>query len=314
MKIIISGSIAYDYLMSYPGTFADNIQPDQLSRLSLSFLVDSMDKRRGGCAPNIAYSLALLGERPYVFGAAGADFGEYRQWLEDNNVDTSMVHIVPNKFTASFFCSTDQTNCQIASFYTGAMADARDLSLRSNEKPGIVIISPDDPLAMVRRAEECRELGIRFVYDPGQQCARSTGEELRGGIKGCNVLVCNDYEFGLINQKTDLTASDILKQSEAIIITKGDKGCSILLPDGSVIDVPAVPEERIVDPTGVGDAFRSGLLKGMALDANWKTCAQMGSVAATYALEHVGGQSHYFTRAEFKDRYEKNFGELDFTI
>lgn len=310
MKIITAGSIAYDYLMSYPGLFAEHIIPDQLERLSLSFLVDEMDKRRGGVAPNIAYTLALLGERPVLFGAAGQDFGEYRHFLETVGVDTSMVKVVENKFTASFFCSTDQRNSQIASFYTGAMRDARELSFHDMEKPGLVIISPDDPIAMVRHAEECRTMGIRHIYDPGQQVARSSAEELRAGIVGCNVLICNDYEFSLIEGKTGLTAASILNDSEALIITKGEHGSTIRLKSGQDINIPAVPEERVVDPTGVGDAFRAGLIKGMANGADWETCGRLGSVAATYALEHVGGQSHYFTRGQFKERYELNFGKL----
>jgi adenosine kinase len=311
MKIVVTGSIAYDYLMSFPGSFSEHILPEHMSRISLSFLVDSMERRRGGCAPNIAYTLALLGERPAIMATAGQDFGEYRQWLESAGVDTSLIRVLPNKFTASFFCNTDHHNNQIASFYTGAMADARDLSFRDlPEKPDLVIISPNDPLAMIRHAEECRALGIRYIYDPGQQVARSSGEELRAGIIGANVLVCNDYEFEIIRQKTELTEADVLYHSEAVIITRGEKGSSILLKDRR-IDVPAVPEEKIVDPTGVGDAFRGGLLKGLAMQADWETCGRFGSVAATYALECVGGQSHTYTWNEFRSRYEAHFGSLN---
>ena len=261
-------------------------------------------------APNIAYSLALLGERPILFGAAGQDFGEYKHWLDTVGVDTSHVKIVANKFTASFFCSTDKRNSQIASFYSGAMQDARELSFHDLDNPELVIISPDDPIAMVRHAEECRTMGIRYIYDPGQQVARSTPEELRSGIVGCNVLICNDYEFSIIETKTGLTAAGILKDSEALIITKGEHGSTIHLRNQTAIDIPAVPEERVVDPTGVGDAFRSGLIKGMAHNVDWETCGRLGSVAATYALEHVGGQSHYYTRGQFKERYEATFGKL----
>lgn len=311
MNIVVTGSIAYDYLMTFPGSFSEHILPEHMSRVSLSFLVDSMERRRGGCAPNIAYTLALLGERPLLMGTAGQDFGEYQQWLESVGVDTSLVKMIHHKFTASFFCNTDQNNNQIASFYTGAMADARHLTFRDlSIKPDLVIISPNDPEAMVKYASECRELGIRYIYDPGQQVARSTGDELKAGIVGANMLICNDYEFEVIRQKTGLTEADVLYESEALIITRGEKGSSIMLKDHRV-DVPAVPEERIVDPTGVGDAFRGGVLKGLAMGADWETSGRFGSVAATYALECVGGQSHSYTWHDFKSRYEAFFGTLD---
>src|SRR5262245_12737170 len=202
MKIVVTGSIAFDYLMSFPGKFTDHFLPDHIERVSLSFLVDSMDKRRGGCAPNIAYTLALLGERPIVMATAGEDFGEYRAWLEAAGVDTSQVKEIPGKFCASVFCSTDVANNQIASFYTGAMADAGQLSFRGVRDCGLAIVSPNDPNAMVQYAEECRTLGIRFIFDPGQQCARMSGDELRDGIDGASIVIVNDYEFELLRQKT----------------------------------------------------------------------------------------------------------------
>jgi adenosine kinase len=307
MKIIVTGSIAYDYLMSFPGTFTEHFLPDHLQRVSLSFLVDSMDKRRGGCAPNIAYTLALLGEKPYLMGTAGQDFGEYRQWLDAAGVDTSLVHQVPDKFTASFFCSTDTANNQIASFYTGAMAHAAELSFRTVKDAGLVIVSPNDPAAMVQYAEECRTLGIPYIFDPGQQCARMSGAELRDGVVGARVVICNDYEFELIRQKTEMGEADVLQVAEVLIVTRGEEGSSIY--QGSErVDVKAVPPTRIVDPTGVGDAFRGGLMKGLATKASYRASAQLGSVAATYALEHLGGQSHAYTLDEFAARHEEHFG------
>jgi adenosine kinase len=308
MNIVITGSIAYDYLMTFPGSFSEQILPDHLSRLSVSFLVDSMDKRRGGCAPNIAYTLALLGERPRLMGTAGQDFGEYRQWLEAAGIDTTLVKEVAGKFTASFFCNTDRHNNQIASFYTGAMANAGELSFRS-ARCDLAIIAPNDPAAMVQYAEECRALRIRHIYDPGQQCARSTADELRAGIIGASILIVNDYEFELVRQKTGLSEQDVLARSEALIITRGEKGSSILLKSGQ-IDIPVVPEKHIADPTGVGDAYRGGLLKGLACGASWEVAGRMGSVAATYALEHVGAQSHTYTWQDFIERYEQHFGAL----
>jgi adenosine kinase len=310
MKMIVTGSIAYDYLMSFPGKFTEHFLPEHMHRVSLSFLVDSMDKRRGGCAPNIAYTLALLGERPYLMGTAGEDFGDYRQWLDAAGVDTSLVRQVAGKFTASFFCSTDTENNQIASFYTGAMANAGELSFRDARDAKLAIISPNDPGAMVQYAEECRTLKLPFIFDPGQQCARMSGDELRDGILGAHILICNDYEFELIRQKTSMGEEEVLTQAASLVITRGEKGCSVYLKDGKRIDVPAVVPRRIVDPTGVGDAFRGGLMKGLALGVPREIAAQIGSVAAAYALEHLGGQSHSYTWDEFRQRYEEHFGSL----
>jgi adenosine kinase len=310
MNIVVTGSIAFDYLMSFPGRFTEHFLPEHMSRVSLSFLVDTMDKRRGGCGPNIAYTLALLGERPYLMATAGQDFPEYRRWLEAAGVDTSLVREVPGKFTASFFCSTDQDSNQIASFYTGAMADAGALSFRMANGCGFAIISPNDPNAMVQYAEECHALGIPFVWDPGQQCARMSGEELKAGIVGAAVVVCNDYEFELIRQKTGLDEQSILGLASALVVTRGAEGCSIHTPAGRA-DVPAVRPHRLVDPTGVGDAFRAGFLKGLAHAAPYEVCGRLGSVAATYVLEHLGGQSHAYTWAEFRQRYTQQFGALE---
>jgi adenosine kinase len=306
MKIVVTGSIAYDYLMSFPGLFTEHFLPEHMNRISLSFLVDTMDKRRGGCAPNIAYTLALLGERPVLMATAGEDFGEYRQWLDAAGVDTSHVKQVAGKFTASFFCSTDQANNQIASFYTGAMADASTLSFRTVGDCDFAIISPNDPAAMVQYAEECRTLGIKFIFDPGQQCARMSGDELEDGVVGAAIVICNDYEYELLKQKTGLSEGDILAKAGALIVTKGENGSSVITR-GRQVDVPAVTPGRIVDPTGVGDAFRGGLLRGLALGFGDDVAARLGSVAAAYALEHLGGQSHSYTWAEFKRRYEAHF-------
>src|SRR6266545_3982127 len=299
MKLIVTGSIAFDYLMSFPGKFTEHILPEHLQRVSLSFLVDSMDKRRGGCAPNIAYTLALLGERPYLMATAGQDFKDYGDWLHAAGVDISLVHHVPDKFTASFFCSTDTENNQIASFYIGAMANASELSMRTVENPGLVIIAPNDP---------------------GPQCARLSGDELRDGITGARLVISNDYEFELIRQKTGMGEDGVLEQAAALLITRGEDGCSLYERAAgsgqragtpvSRADIKALTPHRIIDPTGVGDAFRGGLMKGMALGKSFKESAQMGTVAATYALEHLGGQSHAYTMKEFSDRYAEHFGSL----
>jgi adenosine kinase len=309
MKLIVTGSIAYDYLMSFPGKFTEHFLPEHMQRVSLSFLVDSMDKRRGGCAPNIAYTLALLGERPTIMATAGEDFTEYREWLEAAGVDTSEVRQVDGKFCASFFCSTDSANNQIASFYTGAMADAGQLSFRSIGDCRLAIIAPNDPGAMIQYAQECRTLKIPYIFDPGQQCARMSGGELADGARGATVVIVNDYELELLKQKTGLSEADLIAQSEVLIVTRGEHGSSVLTARGRT-DVAAVKPYRIVDPTGVGDAFRGGLMKGIALGLPYAAAARIGSVAATYALEHLGGLSHAYSWDEFIARYEQHFGPL----
>jgi adenosine kinase len=312
MQLIVTGSIAFDYLMSFPGRFTEHFLPEHMDRVSLSFLVDSMDKRRGGCAPNIAYTLALLGERPKLMATAGQDFSDYRQWMEAAGIDTSLVKAVDGKFCASFFCSTDLHNNQIASFYTGAMANAAELSFRG--LPGLapdalVIISPNDPDAMVQYAEECSTMGLKYIWDPGQQCARMAGDQLKDGIVGAFMVICNDYEFELIRQKTGLGEADVLRHVPLLVVTKGEHGCTVMTREGSV-DVPAVTPDRIEDPTGVGDAFRGGFMKGLAAGFDYATCARIGSVAATYALEHLGGTYHAYTWPEFEARYQRHFGPL----
>ncbi len=309
MKIIVTGSIAFDYLMSFPGSFVEHFLPDHLAKVSLSFLVDTMDKRRGGCAPNIAYTLALLGERPCLMATAGQDFGDYRAWLDAAGVDTSLVKQVDGKFTASFFCSTDQHNNQIASFYTGAMANAAELSFRTAGPCRLAIVSPNDPAAMSQYAEECRVLGIPYIYDFGQQVARVSGDELREGLTGASVVIANDYEFEVLQEKTGLDEAGLLARAKTLVVTLGEKGCKVVRPEGTIA-VPAVPPARIVDPTGVGDAFRGGLLKGLAIEAPLDVCCRLGSVAATYALEHLGGQSHAYSWDEFLGRFTTHFGPL----
>jgi adenosine kinase len=307
---IVTGSIAFDYLMSFPGRFTEHFLPEHMNRLSLSFLVDSMDKRRGGCAPNIAYTLALLGERPRLMATAGQDFADYGRWMESAGIDTSLVRVVDGKFCASFFCSTDEHNNQIASFYTGAMANAAELSFRGLPGVGpetLVVVSPNDPGAMVQYAEECSTLGLPYVWDPGQQCARMDGPQLKDGVVGAFMVICNDYEFELMRQKTGMSEQDVLGEVALLVITRGEHGCTVMTGTGAT-DVRAVPPERIEDPTGVGDAFRGGFVKGLLLGRPYPVCAQIGSVAATYALEHLGGTYHAYTLGEFQARYEKHFG------
>jgi adenosine kinase len=310
MNVVVTGSIAFDYLMTFPGRFKDHILPDQIAKLSVSFLVDSMRKLRGGVAPNIAYNLALLGEQAIVMGTAGQDFSEYRAWLGEHGVDTSAIVEMPDDFTASFFVSTDQDNNQIASFYIGAMAHASQLSFRDLKRPvDLAIISPNDPEAMRKYPGECKALGIPYVYDPSQQIIRLSGEDLRAGIEGCKMLVVNEYEFEMIRNKTGLSEAEVLNRAGALIITRGGDG-STIWTGGQRFDIPVAKPRRLADPTGVGDAYRAGIVKGISLGRPWDVVGRMGSLAAAYVLEQPGTQSHAYTWQEFVARYRENFGPL----
>ena len=287
---------------------------NQLENISLSFLVDTMVRQRGGVAPNIAYTMAMLGSRPTVMATAGQDFTEYRVWLESEGVDTSAIIDINELFTASFFVNTDLDQNQIASFYTGAMALAHTLTFKEYAPDtDLTIISPNDPRAMLAYVRECKELGIPYIYDPSQQTIRLTGEELYEGLDGCYLLAVNKYEFHLIQERTGLRAGEILDLAGGLLVTSGSEGSELRM-GGKEWIIPAVPPTKIVDPTGAGDAFRSGLMRGIELGLPWPVAGRMGALAATYVLENMGTQSHSFTREGFVARYRRHFddeGTLD---
>ena len=313
MTIAVTGSMAYDYIMSFPGRFVEHILPDQLDILSVSFLVDSMRRERGGCAGNIAYGLALLGQRPLLMATVGQDAPEYIAWLRDQGVDTSGVLQLPDEFTASFFVSTDRDNNQIASFYTGAMAKAGRISFEANhpERIELAIISPNDPGAMVKYARECRQLGIPYIYDPSQQIPRLTPAELVEGIRGARVLIVNDYEFGMIKKQTGLSDDDLQQLTETVVITRGERGSTIRSAEESW-EIPGVLPRRIADPTGVGDAYRAGFITGMCCGLSWDSVGRIASLAATYVLEEHGTQRHRYSLESFSQRFYEVFGsDLD---
>jgi len=315
LSIVVTGSLAYDYLMSFPGCFKDHILAESIETLSVSFLVDSMRKERGGCSSNIAYSLALLGECPVIMATAGQDFGEYRQWLDAHGIDTSGIVEIENEFTASCFINTDLDSNQIVSFYTGAMAKAHTLSYRDLKQDHIdvTIISPSDPTAMGQHVQECKELGIPYIYDPSQQIIRLSGEELLAGARGSRMVIVNEYEFDMMKNKTELDDAELRSLTDILIVTKGENGSSIMVGD-DCWDIPIVPANQVADPTGVGDAYRAGIIKGMIHGLPWQTTGQMGSLAATYVIEHAGTQNHHYTLGEFAARYHGEFGpsaELD---
>lgn len=314
MDVVLTGSIAFDYLMSFPGQFREHVLPDRLDSLSLSFLVDKLDRQRGGVAANIAFTLALLGEKPRIMATAGEDFKEYRRWLEDHGVITESIRIIPGLFTASFFVTTDATNAQIASFYTGAMARAGELNFCDlPNKPGLAVISPNDPNAMARYVEECKEEDIPYIYDPSQQIVRLDSDSLKAGIEGSQGLFCNDYEFAMIEDKTGWSIEDLQEKTSMVVITRGHEGSDIY-QGGNRIHIPAIAPRSISDPTGVGDAYRGGFLKAFIHDLDWELCGQAGAVAATYCLENRGPQGHRFDLDTFIDRFRRHFdddGALD---
>ncbi|MDZ4762977.1 MAG: carbohydrate kinase family protein [Chloroflexota bacterium] len=314
-NIIVTGSIAYDYLMRFPGKFTEHIIGDQLHRLSVSFLVDDMSKHWGGNAANISYTMGLLGLRPKVFGTVGRDFGDYRNWLESAGVDTTLVQQIEEVFTSSFFVTTDTENNQIASFYGGAMAYARNYALAdvTPHLPDIVVIAPNHPGAMNQLAAECKTRGIRYVYDPSQQVPRLSGDELMAGMDGAYAMTVNAYEAEIISKKTGLSIDAMRARVEVLVITQGERG-SHIYTNGDKLEIDVFPPASITDPTGVGDAFRAGFVTGILCAYPLKLSAELGALCATYALEHVGTQSHTFTLPEFIARFRTHFddgGRLD---
>ena len=310
MSVIITGSVAYDYLMSFPGRFSEHILPEQIHQISLSFLVDTMRKQRGGCAPNIAYTLALLGEHPTIMATVGQDFGEYRAWLEQAGIDTSATIEIEDEFTSSFFVNTDLDNNQIASFYIGAMGKADTLSFHDLGEPvNLAIISPNAPAAMIKYARECQELGIPYIYDPSQQIIRLSGEDLLEGTRGARMLIVSEYEFGMIRKKTGLSEDGLLSLPDITIITQGEEG-SRIHAEGQVLQIPIVVPEPLREPTGAGDAYRGGVIKGLLRGYPWEVTGRIAALAATYVLEQHGTQNHHFTPGEFAERYRRAFGDM----
>ena len=314
MHIAVTGSIATDYLMTFPGRFSEQLVADQLDRVSLSFLVDELEVRRGGVAANIAFGLGQLGLAPVLVGAVGQDFEtDYRAWLRRHGVDTSGVHVSELRHTARFLCTTDLDQNQMASFYTGAMEEARFIELAPiAERRGaldLVVISPNDPEAMIRHTAECRHLGVPFMADPGQQLARMDGHQVRRLVDGATYLITNDYERTLLETKTGWSSQEVLGRVGHRITTLGAEGCLIDTRDGVVAEVPAAPEQQRTDPTGVGDAFRAGFLAGLSWQLPLEASAQVGSMVATYVLEHVGTQEYELDPLEFADRLGAVYGD-----
>lgn len=299
--------------MTFSGSFTDSIVPEELQNLSVSFLVDNLEIRRGGVAGNIAFGLARLGLEPVLVGSVGQDFSDYGSWLSRHGVDIESVRVSEDLHTARFVCTTDKDSNQIATFYAGAMADARNIELQPViDRVGhldLVIITPNDPVAMARHTKECRDLGIPFAADPSQQLAFLEGDAIRDLIQGAQFLMSNEYESVLINQKTGWSAEDLRGVVEVQITTLGAKGCRITYSNGDSIEIPAVPVGSVVDPTGVGDAFRAGFLAGMAFELDHSDCARIGSTLAAYVIEGVGTQEYEFTWGDFQERLGSAYGD-----
>jgi len=308
VDVVLTGSIAFDYIMRFPGRFGEHILPNRLDSLSLSFLVDTLDKRRGGIAANIAYSMALLGERPRIMATVGEDFEPYGRFLQGIGVKTAEIKIIPGIHSASFFVTTDAVDAQIASFYTGAMSHAAELKVADlDPRPELMLISPNDPRAMVSYASECQQLGIPYFYDPSQQILRLEGTELEQGIAGAEALFVNDYELALILDKTSLTLARIAERTRFTVITRSELGSELITPEGRV-QIPAVRPKGAAEPTGVGDAYRAGFLKGYIHQFPLECCGRMGALAATYCLESLGPQGQEYDLGEFVSRFEQEFG------
>jgi len=313
VTIAVTGSIATDNLMRFPGRFSEQLLAEHLQKVSLSFLVDDLVVHRGGVAGNIAFAIGVLGGDVALIGAAGDDFGEYREWLQAHGVNCDNVLISESSHTARFTCTTDIDMAQIASFYPGAMSEARNIKLAevvaAIGTPELVIIGANDPAAMVVHTEECRKLGLPFAADPSQQLARLSGDEIRQLIDGANYLFTNDYEWDLMLSKTGWTEADVMAQVDLRVTTLGAKGVDVVDRDGTTVHVDVVPETSQVDPTGVGDAFRAGFLTGCSAGLSVERSAQLGSLVAVLVLESEGTQEWTWDHGVAATRLAGAYGE-----
>ena len=312
MKIGVAGSVGLDHLMTFSGKFTDSFVAGSLEKVSLSFLVDSLDVRRGGCAANICYGMGVLGLNPVLIAAVGKDWADYEAWLSRHGVDTSHALVSTTLYTAHFMVTTDDDLNQIASFFPGAMSEARNIELGPiMEKTGrfdMVVISPDDPQAMLHHSDVCRKEGIPFAADPSQQMARMSGEEIKLLIDGASYLFLNEYELALAMQKTGWSDREILEHVKIRVVTLGSKGAKVESAAGELVQVGVPKEKSKTDPTGVGDSFRSGFIAGLAWGLSHERCAQLGSLIATYVIETMGTQEYRFSSAEFLARFEAAYG------
>jgi len=313
VRVAITGSIATDHLMTFKGRFADSLVVEQLDKVSLSFLAEDLQVRRGGVAANIAFGMANLGQRPILVGAVGEDFADYRSWLERHGVDCESVHVSESRHTARFVCTTDDDIAQIATFYAGAMSEARQIELKPvADRVGgldLVVIGANDPEAMLRHTRECRTRGIPFAADPSQQLAFADGETIRQLIDGADYLLTNEYEAALTSQKTGWSQDEIAERVTTRVITRGKDGAVIATRGEEPIEIKVAREVRRADPTGVGDAFRAGFLTGLAAGLGHRHAAELGSMLATYVIETVGTQEYTLGKSRFLARLADAYGQ-----
>ena len=312
MSVVVTGSIATDHLMTFPGKFAEQFVEGQMENVSLSFLVDDLVQHRGGAGANMAYGMGLLGLGPVLVGSVGSDFDEYEAWLRRHGVDTASIRWSEVKHTARFTCTTDATNNQIASFYSGAMAEASEIELAPVAArvgaPDLVIVGPNDPTAMVRHTQECRDRGYPFLADPSQQLAWADGEMIRTLVDGADLLFTNEYEAALLKQKTGWSHADVLGRVGTWVTTRAANGVRVEQRDGETIEVIAVPETKPVEPTGGGDALRAGFVAARQWGLGVERATQVGSAVATAAVEVIGTQEYDLPRESFLERFALAFG------
>ncbi len=302
-NIVVSGSLAYDRIMDFPGYFSQHILPEKIHVLNVCFQVDGVKEKFGGTGGNIAYSLKLMGETPLVSAAVGGfDHHRYFRWLEKNGISTAHIKVIEEEFTAAAYITTDKADNQITGFHPGAMKYTSDLDFDSlDPKSTIVIISPGNLVDMIRYPGLCRERGIDYIFDPGQSLPMLAGPDLVDAITGCRVLISNDYELDLIVKQTGLSKAELIGRVGALVVTMGDLGSRVLAPGGE-LSIPVVRARQVLDPTGAGDSYRGGLISGLIAGMDIEACARMGSVCASFAVECYGTQEYSFTEDEFKDR------------
>ena len=310
-RVLITGSLAYDFILSFPGKFQDHILPDKLHMINLSFLVDKVTKQRGGVAGNVAYTMSLLGQNPRILATAGHDFAPYAEFLDSRGIGTDDILVVDDEMTATCFITTDSKHNQITGFYVGAMTQASQLSVKSAlGDADIVIVSPDDPEAMKRHCREAKEAGATLIYDPSFQVIAMDGEFLWEGARGAKALILNDYEFSVFQEKTGKSIEELQEEIEVLVVTLGEKGSRVMARGQEEVLISPIVTEAAVEPTGCGDSYRGGFLTGLVNGCSLKECGQLGSVASVFVVEQYGTQNHDYSQSDFAQRYQEAYGEL----